>query len=156
MKKLIVCFMALLTMGCANKRLSSSESGCNMLRPVVIYKTTSDFSNNIPIGMNETKTEIVSYPGISDVSDNKKPILLDNGYLIDRFGLSVNSVYTSYTYEEYKNLPKQPSIKDLQARVIEMKPFTEMYIYNKSTFTIDELNQEISNGFSNSRKIQIH
>ena len=156
MRKLIICFMVLLTTGCANKRLSSSESGCKMLRPVVIYKTSSDFSNFIPIGMNETKSKIVSYPGISDVSDNKRPILLDNGYLFDRFGLSVNSVYTSYTYEEYKDLPKQPSLKDLQARIIEKKPFTEMYIYNKSTFSIEELNQEVSNGFSNCKKVRLH
>ena len=127
-----------------------------MLRSVVIYKTISDFSNFIPIGMNETKSKIVSYPGISDVSDNKRPILLDNGYLFDRFGLSVNSVYTSYTYEEYKDLPKQPSLKDLQARIIEKKPFTEMYIYNKSTFSIEELNQEVSNGFSNCKKVRLH
>ena len=149
---LSIMFLALFSCCNGNKTLSS-ERNSEALRAVIIYKTTKDYSNNIPLMMNEDKTEIVSYPAISDISDKKKPQNLIDGYLLDNFGICKNTVYTSYTFEDYKKLTKQPTIQELKTKIIDFNPFVEIYKYNKVSPSIEILNQEISNKFINCRKL---
>ena len=135
-----------------NKALTHSTHE-NASRPVVIYKTTSDYSNNIPVVMDRKKERIVAYPAITDVTNSKRPTKLTNGFLLDNFGVQENTVYTSYTIEEYQKLNKQPNLNELESRIIDKNPFVEMYRYMGSASTIEGLNQEIQNGFNNSNKI---
>lgn len=120
------------------------------IRPVIIYKTTKDFSNLVPVLMDENKAKIVSYPAISDISESSKPIKLENGYWLDNIGICNNTVYTSYTVTEYSSLKYQPSVGQLQNKIIERNPFVEIYRCNMKDLSIDALNKEIRNHFKNS------
>ncbi len=157
MKNILVIIIALLVSMCSsNKQIPQNT---NMQAPLIIYKTTKDYSNNIPIVLNESKDRVISYPSMSDVFINgeyAKPTNLTNGFLLDNFGLSANSVFTSFTFEDYSKLEKVPTIKELMNNIIDFDPFTEMYNCGKRVDfgTTNELNNLIKNDLKNSRKIK--
>jgi len=120
--------------------------------PVFVYKTKKDYYQNVPITLNETKTEIVSYPGIKDIKKNitfTYPTRLENGYLLDNRGIDKNTAFLTLTYEAYSLLKKTPSEIELKEMILDMDPFLELYRcgtrydYND---IVNELNMKISNG----------
>jgi hypothetical protein len=157
MKNLTLIIIALLLSMCdSGKQISQSS---NMNAPLIIYKTIKDYSNNIPIILNETKDKIISYPATSDIYLNgklAKPSDLANGFLLDNFGLSQNSVFTSYTFEEYSQLVKVPTIQEFMDRIIDSDPFSEMYNCGKRRDfkTIDDINNLIKNKLDKDMKIK--
>ncbi len=120
--------------------------------PVIIYSTTEDYYNNVPIILNKTKDKIVSYPAPSDLlygGELSLPIKLNKGYLLDRRGINVNTVFTSYTYSAYSALETSPSLEELYKSIIEMNPFESIYQCGKKTDYGNlekELNRQINNG----------
>jgi hypothetical protein len=121
--------------------------------PVIIYKTTSDYTLNIPITMNEAKDRILSYPDPSDVLHKGElmvPVKLKRGFLLDRRGVNPNTVFTSFTYEDYSRLDNPPSLEQLQKSIIDKNPFEAIYrCGDRSEFTdlVRELRKGISRGF---------
>ncbi|MGI6718277.1 MAG: hypothetical protein ACOX4D_03885 [Bacteroidales bacterium] len=118
----------------------------------VVYKTTGDFYNLVPITLNSEKTEIVSYPSPKDIyykGELALPTKLNNGYLLDNRGINANSVFINLTYEEYSKLEKAPSIEELLEMIVEKFPFTEMYncgLRAQYQDEINELNKLINTG----------
>lgn len=97
------------------------------LPPVIIYKTVKDYSNFVPVIMNDDKTKIVSYPSIKDIQPSSKPTLLYNDYLLDNRGISKNVAFLKYTYEEYAKFSKTPSVDELFVNILNKDPLTEIY-----------------------------
>lgn len=98
--------------------------------PVLIYKTSNDYYQNVPIVLNDEKTKVVSFPGVKDVVKNNTltyPTRLENGFLMDNRGIGENAAFLSMTYEEYSKLEKTPSADELLKMVEDNDPFTELY-----------------------------
>lgn len=96
----------------------------------IIYKTTTDYTNNVPVNLSEDKTKIVSYPHPNDVFMGENlalPTQLHNGYLLDNRGIGRNVAFLKYTYEEYSQLKDVPTILDLQENIIDKDPLTELW-----------------------------
>ncbi len=89
-----------------------------------IYKTTGDYRNNVPVTVVDGK--VVSFPAVSDINPAMLPIVLADNYLLDRRGISVNTVFTSFTYEAYSSLPATPSVNELKAAIITGAVVTEI------------------------------
>lgn len=104
--------------------------GSEVVSPVVyIYKTKNDYSNLVPVIMDESHTRIVSYPAPSDVMTGGKPTLptrLQDGYLLDNRGIGPNVAFLSYTYEEYSKMKSAPSMNVLMENIIDRYPLTEL------------------------------
>lgn len=119
----------------------------------VIYKTTKDYSDFVPVIMNDDRTKIVSYPAPTDVYYKgvlAKPTPLKDGYWLDNRGISKNVVFTSYTYEEYSKLKEVPSMKELMSKIIDTHPLVALYHCNERRLYTDEvndLNKVIDSGF---------
>jgi hypothetical protein len=97
---------------------------------VIIYKTKKDYSENVPVTLNDDKTKITSYPGIKDIFYNGKlalPTKLNDGFLLDNRGINKDVAFLNMTYEEYSKLKEIPLIKDLMKMIIDKDPLTEMY-----------------------------
>lgn len=128
---------------------------------VVIYKTKADYSNLVPVNMNESKDEIVSYPDPVDVKPGKHPTQLQDGYLLDNFGIGSHVAYLDYTYEEYAALPQVPEMETLLQHIIERNPLTEYYVSGENHprgsegRTTEVLNQVIANGMEGFTKIEL-
>jgi len=122
--------------------------------PVIVYKTSMDYLNKVPIVLNEEGNKVMSYPAPSDLrfgEDLAIPMQLKKGYLLDLRGVQANSAFTSYTYEEYVALDAAPSPEELLDKVIDSDPFTEMYLCGKHGEFADlekELNKLIKNDFA--------
>jgi hypothetical protein len=131
----------------------------NAFAPLIIYKTKADYSNNIPITLNENKDKVVAYPSVKDVIINNKPAVPDklaDGFLLDNLGISPNTVYTSYTFEEYAQLKAVPSIEELMKRIIDNDPFLEMYNCGKRVDfkTSKDINNLINDKLKNCKKLK--
>ena len=133
-----------------------------MLMPrVVIYKTKADYSNLVPVAMDDSKTQIVSFPDPVDVKPHKRPTQLQDGYLLDNFGIGKNVAYMDYTYEEYAALEKVPELETLLQHIVERNPLTEYYGSNADYPRGSEgrnpetLNQAIANGMQGFVKMEL-
>jgi hypothetical protein len=126
--------------------------------PVIVYKTTRNFSGNVAVTMNAQRTQIVAYPDPSDVGDFSRPTPLKNGYLLDNRGINEHVAFLRYTYDEYSRLSGPPSMADLSASVIEKYPLVEMircgtrYQYRN---IVDEISTLIDSGFKGCERLKL-
>jgi hypothetical protein len=157
MKKLILFSMIGLAMiGCKTQHKSNADHSVShnsdnaftkiapqpfvaALPSVVIYKTTKDYSRNVPVMLSDDKTRIVAYPHPTDLFYNGKlaiPTPLHNGYWLDNRGIGKNVAFLKYTYEEYSKLQAVPALDVLYKNIIDKNPLTELWDCGKqSTFT---------------------
>ena len=118
----------------------------------IVYKTKKDYSNNVPVKMNEEKTKIVAYPSPKDLFYKDKlayPIPLKNGYLLDNRGVGKNSVFIEMSYEAYSKLDQAPLLNDMMKMIVDKDPFLEIYsLGTRSRFKdeIKEINEIIERG----------
>ena len=159
--KIAVAFLVLSILGCAsshkpaNKSKATSEIDFTPQftpgPPALVYKTSSDYNNLVPILLSEDKSEIVSYPHPKDIkigSGYPIPSLLNNGYLLDNRGISKNVAFLNMTYEEYSKRTDPPSLKEMYGLIVDKNPLSEMCdCGNKNAFTDirGQLNQIIDN-----------
>lgn len=135
------------------KKTEVQQASVSIIAPVVIYKTNGDFSKNVPIMLSDDKTDIMSFPDITDVYYAGKlayPTQLANGYLLDNRGVSKNVAFLSYTYEEYSKLAATPSKEELMGKIISKNPLVELYKCDKLPKNdIQKLNEYIKAGLPN-------
>jgi len=96
------------------------------LPSVIIYKTKADYSKNVPVGLDDERTAIISYPGQTDIK-GQEPIPLKYGFLLDKRGIKSNVAFLKYTYDEFLALETIPRIAELFNDIIDADPLTEMY-----------------------------
>ena len=131
------------------------------LPQAIVYKTTGDYSDLVPVIMNSEKTRIISYPAPNDLYYNGKlsvPTALKDGYWLDNRGINENVVFLKYTYSEYKSFAEAPSMKEMLKNIAEKYPLAELYYCgprNRFKNELTELNAIIDNGFENCRKADI-
>ena len=93
----------------------------------VVYRMSGDYSRNVPVTLG-ADDGIASYPAPSDLSESSLPVDMGDGLWLDRRGMGLRSVFTSYTYSQYMSLPQAPSPQQLRdaiipgARVINVYP----------------------------------
>ena len=125
---------------------------------VIVYKTTKDYSNNVPVIMDAERTRIVRYPAPVDVrrgNSYANPIQLKNGYWLDCFGINQNVVFLDYTFEQYANLSEVPTIEALMSHIVDNYPLDEMWNCGKSTKykSIEDIVDIVKNNFNNCQKL---
>ena len=127
----------------------------------IIYKTRADYSDKVPVTMNDARSEIVSYPAPGDVYYSGAlavPLRLADGYLLDRRGIGVNTVFTDYTYSRYAALPAVPSRDELMRHVIDKYPFQAIYVTDiplSGSKNLEALSSIIAHGFLNCKKVRL-
>ncbi len=90
-----------------------------------IYKTNGNFVDNVPITLGTDRKTIISFPSPADV-ENSQPIPLENGYYLDRRGITPETAFTTYTYRQYSSLKNTPTLKQLKHAVIPGAIVTEI------------------------------
>lgn len=153
MKTITYSTIFLLMISCNAAKVSSEK--VNALAPLIIYRTTADYYNNVPVLLNDTKDRIVSFPAPSDLfyeGELALPLKLKQGYLLDRRGIHINSAFTSYTYEDYSIMESPPSLEELFDSIIDKEPFESIYDCGNPKQFNDlgkDLNREIRKGMKN-------
>lgn len=91
-----------------------------------VYRMAGDATAaNVPVEV-DSRGNITSYPAPADVA-GCEPIALGNGWLLDRRGISTNSVFTRYTYKEYSALQSAPGLQQLKAAIISGSRATDIH-----------------------------
>lgn len=170
---LLCCMALIVNTGCRSTRSSgdsSVEAPERALRTTVpvadtpnaiVYRTTKDFSNYVPVILDARHEHIVSYPAPADVyykGQLAKPTALENGYWLDNRGINEHVAFLSYTYEEYSRLEKTPDMQLLESRIMERYPLTEMYNCGKRDLfedEVSELNDLVRKGFPGCEKLNL-
>jgi hypothetical protein len=115
----------------------------------IIYTTTADYTNLVPVILTPDKKGIESYPDIKDVYYKGTlaiPTLLHKGFLLDNRGISENVAFIKLTYEQYAALPVTPTADDIMQMIVDKNPIDKMYSCGqRSKFAniTDELNSLI-------------
>ncbi len=148
--KLSLLFIGALLFGCCNSnkqvvttvtspdnytKQESKTSGSNPIdfsaSPFVfIYKTKRDYSDKVPVILNDDKTKIVSYPGPKDIYFNDKlslPDKLNDGFLLDNRGINKNVAFLKITYQEYSRQAASPLVSEMMEMLVDTAPLIEMY-----------------------------
>ncbi len=159
--RLLFTFAAagLLLISCSSSRhnhnhdtMENSTSAGMASAPVIIYKTRTDYSDHVPVTMDVKKAHIVSFPAQSDLKRDggfSYPTRLANGWLLDNRGITPNSVFLRFTYDDYYNMDHIPTAQSLMNYITDKDPFTRMYKCgrrNDYQNIEDELNAKIRNG----------
>ncbi len=120
--------------------------------PILVYKTKNDYSNLVPVFLNDDRTEIVSYPDPKDIKVGSKfflPTSLQDGYLLDNKGIGKNVAFLKYTYEEYSKLKNLPTLEELYNNIIDKNPLIELCDCGNKSKYVDlekQLNEYIGQG----------
>lgn len=157
----IVLILSILFLSCKSKQVAINSQLYAATQKIVIYKTIKDYSNYVPVTMNASKTEIISYPAPSDLLLDGKtttPTKLKNGYLLDNRGINENVVFLKYTYEDYSKLKEAPSLSEMKKNILEKYPLSGLIYFEKSMIreiTVKSLNKLIDTDFEGCKKIDI-
>jgi len=127
----------------------------------IIYQTKGDYSQLVPVILNENKTEIVSFPAPQDLKYKGKlavPTVLENGFLLDNRGINEHVAFINITYDEYISLEKTPSVDELMGLIVDYDPLLALYSCGKRALfnnEVKELNAYIlENDFSKFDKLK--
>lgn len=125
----------------------------------LVYITRKDYSNYIPVILNDEKTRIVSYPHPSDIYFRGKlayPTVLKNGYLLDNRGIGPNVAFLNFTYEAYSKLKNAPDMENLMNNILDKDPLVDMWncgARDRFKDEISDLNELIEGGFKNCKRL---
>lgn len=102
----------------AFKIIGGESNGASAVVPnAVIYRTNGDYRDKVPVQL-APGNKLLSYPAPSDINPEVLPVVLADGFLLDRRGITINSVFTRYTYAEYASLAATPPTDSLLAAII--------------------------------------
>lgn len=108
--------------GCKSRPLQPSQINnspmAQTLPKATVYKMQGDATAaNVPVTINPTTGQIVSFPAPADVV-GQEPVSLGQGWLLDRRGINANSRFLRWTYAEYQSLEDTPTPTELKEAII--------------------------------------
>ena len=144
MKTLLICSVIALATSCSCQKdgqtgsgtadkATSSEDQPTMAETgpaVLVYSTTTDHNDHVPVMLSDDGKAIVSYPDPTDLRSSDglpKPTDLGKGYRLDNRGIGTNVAFLSMGYAEYAALEKAPSTAELMAMILDRDPLKELY-----------------------------
>ncbi len=164
-------FVLIFNMACKSKKNIAEENNIIEIKDeavsgiskttasALVYKTRKDYSQFVPVIMNDAKTEIISYPDPTDVYYKGAlafPTVLAKGYLLDNRGISPNVAFLNYTYQEYSKLKGSPAMGTLINKIMDKNPLLELWNCGLRTNfknEVEEINVLINNNFADCKQV---
>jgi len=110
---------------------------------VAIYKTKYNYTNNITVLVSDDQTQVLAFPGVTDVG-NQRPVALAGGYYAQRMP---GNVFLSYTIDQYAaHSQSDYTEKDFLNHIVDCAPFTEYWVGCGSATDTAFFNSMIING----------
>lgn len=103
-----------------------SGPGLAALPQARIYRTSVDVDAMVPVTVNPVDGSLISYPAPTDITGASMPVVLHDGWLLDRRGISPDTRFTSYTYSRYHDLTSAPTPEQLKASIVPDARVTEI------------------------------
>lgn len=113
----------------ANAVQPLSSKPLNTLPKAVIYKMNGDYSQLVPVNLDASGKQLLSYPAPTDLTESSTPISIGNGWYLDRRGgVGKNTAFLKYTYAQYMALPAPPSQAELLSAIDPKATVTEVKV----------------------------
>ena len=100
--------------------------GLAALPQAQIYRTSIDVDALVPITVNPVDGSLISYPAPTDITGASMPVVLHDGWLLDRRGISPDTRFISYPYSRYHDLTAAPTPEELTAAIVPDARVTEI------------------------------
>lgn len=107
----------------AKPMIKGGEEAQAMLNASVV-RLSGDFAGNVAVTLNQDGT-LAYYPDPSDLTAQSSLLPLGDGWYLNRQGIGPNSVFTSYTFDDYRALKTPPTHQQLLASIIPGAVVTE-------------------------------
>lgn len=165
--------VAMCMAGCRTKKMEQEKQGVFIMNPMytgggggaafmpkaVVYRTNGDYRNHVAVTLSADGKSLVSFPAPSDIRpETARPIVLADGYLLDRRGISAHAAFLDYTLEEYSKLERTPSAETLMEHIIARRAVVEMYelpmTVSQAAGNPSACNKYVANGFKDCKKIK--
>ena len=91
-----------------------------------IYRTSTDVDALVPVNVNPATGQLVSYPAPTDITGASMPVVLKDGWLLDRRGIGPDTRFINYTYSQYHDLTEAPSPAQLLESIVPDARVTEI------------------------------
>ncbi|MEZ3551553.1 MAG: hypothetical protein K1W02_12670 [Muribaculaceae bacterium] len=168
--------IAALCMGCSHKNVASGTSGSasssdsaslatsqvvvgynktpaksspsKALPKATAFRMNGDYADNVAVSVG-SDGRLTYFPDPSDISADSRPVDLGDGWWLNRQGIGKNSVFTTYTFEEYSRLKQVPSVKELKESIIPGSKVEKIvalpYRVGEASSHIQEIKQYLKN-----------
>lgn len=89
-----------------------------------LFKMSGDYANNVAVTLGPDG-QLRYFPAPTDITENSKPEEVGEGWWLNRQGISASSVFTRYTFDEYRKLKTVPTPEEIKAAIIPGARVTE-------------------------------
>ena len=97
----------------------------NFIPKATIFRMNGPYENNVAVTLNPDGS-LQYYPAPTDLTASSEPYDLGNGWWLNRQGIGSNSVFTKWTFDEYRKLKAAPSREEIKAAIIPGSGVTEI------------------------------
>ncbi len=95
--------------------LPEAGGGSYVMPKARIYRTSQSSDSLVPVTLNPKSNFLTSYPAPSDLTS--PPVRLTDGWMLDRRGIAPSTVFTTFTYSQYRALPQTPSPEEIMRSI---------------------------------------
>lgn len=88
------------------------------LPKALLYKTSGNFNDRVPVQLSTDGKQLVSFPAPTDIPASPEPLVLADGWLLSPVGVTASSVFTRWTYAEYRAMKQTPSPDEIMQAII--------------------------------------
>ena len=106
------------------KMMNKGGEDVRVVPKATVFKMSGDYADKVAVTLNTDGT-LAYYPDPSDITASSAPFPLGNGWYLNRQGIGPNSVFTSYSFEEFRNMKNLPSQQEIISAVIPGARVTE-------------------------------
>lgn len=143
MKKYVGCVAAaMLMVGCSpksnDKNVSSSDvqgetvpvvrvldsQPLGMVLKATAFKMSGDYADKVAVTL-DNNGNLVYYPAPTDLSSESVPTAIGDGWYLNRQGLGDGSVFTKWTFAEYRAMKTAPTPDEIKKAIIPGATVTE-------------------------------
>ncbi len=82
-----------------------------------LFKMSGDYANNVAVTLGPDG-RLLYFPAPTDLTDESAPQEVGDGWWLNRQGLGASSVFTKYTFDEYRALKTVPTPEEIKAAII--------------------------------------
>lgn len=94
----------------------------------IIYRTNGDWNDNVAVKIDKDG-KIIYYPDPADVTTASAPLVVADGWLMDRQGgISSQTAFLRWTYSEYHALKAAPSPAEIMSAIIPEAKVIDIHI----------------------------
>lgn len=154
MKKIAIMMgIAVMAVSCSHKNQTTApESAGTAQVPVTggepaafmpkatAFKMSGAYADKVAVTVNPNGV-LTYFPSPSDITPASRPVYLGNGWWLNCQGIGPNSVFTSWSFDEYASLSATPTPSEIKAHIIPGAEVTEFFT---STVPLTEATSQLS------------